>query len=78
MPTTTTRDRKVSAHQAVRRVVARTRKPIPAKEIIDRVLATPGVELPGLTPRATISATLSRAAREGEIQRVGRGLYRKV
>lgn len=78
MPNTATVERKVSAHQAVRQVVQRTKRPLSAKEIIDRVLATPGVELHGLTPRATISATLSNAAKAGEIMRVERGLYRKA
>lgn len=77
MPTATV-ERKVSAHQAMQRVMHRTKRDLSHQEIVDRVLSTPGVELKGLTPRATISATLSRATKNGEVERVGRGLYRKV
>jgi hypothetical protein len=76
MPTTDEAPKKVSARARAIEVVKRARGPIAVKDVVKKVLDTPGVELKGKTPDATISAMLYTEAKkeDGAIRKVGRGL----
>jgi hypothetical protein len=68
--------KKVSARETAIAIVRRSRKPIEVKKVVAKVLATPGVELKGKTPEATISAMIYVEAKkpDGAIRKAGRGL----
>lgn len=56
--TTRSAAKKVSARQAIIGVIKKSRRPMTAKEIVDRVLSTDGVVLGGPTPRNRASPDL--------------------
>jgi HB1, ASXL, restriction endonuclease HTH domain len=72
----TTEAPKISARARAIEVVKRARGPIAVKDVVKKVLATPGVELKGKTPDATISAMLYTEAKkpDGAIRKTGRGM----
>jgi HB1, ASXL, restriction endonuclease HTH domain len=76
MPTTDEAPKKVSARARALEVVKRARGPIAVQDVVKKVLATPGVELKGKTPDATISAMLYTEAKkpDGAIRKAGRGM----
>ncbi len=66
---------KVGTRIAVLQVLAanRSRKGMAVSEVIDAVLATPGVKLKGKTPRATVNALFVSMVQTGEVVRPDRG-----
>jgi hypothetical protein len=66
-----------SAKQAIVEVLAREGHPLCASEIAKRVIRTPGVELRGRTPAATVTAILSRENQkaDGVVIRTAPGIY---
>jgi hypothetical protein len=69
--------KKVSGKQAMVAVLKRAKKPMPAKEIIAKALATKGVALAGKTPEATLSAILATENKKpnGLFERTAPGIY---
>ena len=68
--------KKVSARETAIAIIKRSRKPIAVKTVVAKVLTTPGIELKGKTPEATISAMIYTEAKkeDGAIRKAGRGL----
>ncbi len=67
---------KVSARETAIAIIRRSRKPVEVKTVIAKTLATPGVNLGGKTPEATVAAMIyvEAAKEDGQIVKVGRGL----
>ena len=74
MPTTT---KSKTAKQAAVEALREAAEPLTLKELVERVLATPGVELKGKTPGATIAAILAteNTRADGLFERTAPGTY---
>ena len=68
----------ISGKEAMRRVLAKAREPLKAKEIATRALRMKGVGLQGKTPEATLAAILAveNKKADGMFERVAPGTYR--
>lgn len=74
--TATATEKKVTAKEAARKVLAKADGPLNVKVIAEKVVATKGVTLAGKTPEATIAAMLHVEAKKGNIfQKAGKGLF---
>lgn len=75
MPTTT---KSKTAKQAAVEALREAGEPLKLKELVERVLAAPGVELKGKTPGATIAAILAteNTRADGLFERTAPGTYR--
>jgi hypothetical protein len=70
--------KRVSAKDAISRVLKKAGEPLKTKDIVERVLATKGVALNGATPAATIAAILSTENKkpDGLVERTEPGTYK--